>query len=104
MKRVLSSVVIAGSLVLGSSVVSVAFAQGVAKPDLQKGEQLYVEGDMSRGILSCASCHGEAGNSTIPMNPNLAGQAHEYTVKQLIDFVKPEGEERAARMGADGVD
>lgn len=104
MKRVLSSVVIAGSLLLGSSVVPVAFAQGVAKPDLEKGEQLYTQGDLSRGILSCASCHGEAGNSTIPMNPNLAGHSYEYTIKQLVDFVKPEGEEHAPRRGVDGVD
>lgn len=102
MKRVLSSVVITGSLLLGSSVASVAFAQGVAKPDFEKGEQLYTQGDMSRGVLACASCHGDAGNSTISMNPNLAGQAHEYTIKQLIDFVPAEGQDRAPRTGADG--
>ena len=102
MKRVLSSVVIAGSLLLGSSVASVAFAQGVAKPDAKQGEQLYTQGDMSRGILACASCHGAEGNSAIAMNPNLAGHAFEYTVKQLIDFVPAEGKERAARTGADG--
>lgn len=102
MKRVLSSVVMAGSLLLGSSVVPVAFAQGVAKPDLEKGEQLYTQGDLSRGILSCASCHGDAGNSTIPMNPNLAGHSFEYTVKQLTDFVKPEDQEHAPRRGANG--
>lgn len=106
MKRVLSSVVITGSLLLGSSVVSVAFAQGVAvaKPDAQKGEQLYTEGDLSRGILSCASCHGAAGNSTISMNPNLAGQAHEYTVKQLVDFVKGDDLGTASRRGPNGAD
>lgn len=104
MKRVLSSVVIAGSMLLGSSVASVAIAQGVAKPDAQKGEQLYTQGDLARGILSCASCHGDAGNSTIPMNPNISGQPFEYTVKQLVDFVKPEGEAHAPRRGANGAD
>lgn len=104
MKHVLSSMLIAGSLLLGSSVVSVASAQGVPAPDAKQGEQLYVNGDLSRGILSCASCHGEAGNSTIPANPNLAGQAHEYTVKQLMDFTKAEGKDHPARRGPDGSD
>src|SRR3546814_8119388 len=66
MKLMLSRIVIASGLLLGSSVVSLAHAAdvAVAKPDAAKGEQLYTNGDMSRGILSCASCHGAAGNST----------------------------------------
>lgn len=104
MKRVLSSMVIAGSVLLGSSVVSVVSAQGMPAPDAEKGEQLYANGDATRGILACASCHGAAGNSTIPANPNLAGMAHEYIVKQLVDFVKPEGKDHPARRGAGGAD
>lgn len=105
MKRVLSRIVIASSIVLGFSAVSIANAASVAvaKPDLAKGEQLYTDGDMGRGILSCASCHGAAGNSTIPANPNLAAQPHEYIVKQLQDFV-PQGDKPAARKGPDGAD
>src|SRR5690606_39394396 len=42
-------------------------AEPGAKPDLAKGEQLYVNGDMARGVIACASCHGDAGNSIIPV-------------------------------------
>jgi cytochrome c553 len=34
----------------------------------------------------CATCHGAEGNSTLAMNPNLAGQHPEYIHKQLSDF------------------
>lgn len=102
MKRMLSRMVVASGVLLGTCVVSVSHAaEAVAKPDAAKGEQLYVNGDMARGVISCASCHGEAGNSVIPMNPNLAGQPYEYLVKQLLDF-KPKGDVPAMRHGADG--
>ncbi len=104
MKRVLSSMVTAVSLVLASSVFSFALAEGVPAPDAEKGKELYTNGDMSRGILSCASCHGDAGNSTMSANPNLAAMPHEYISKQLLDFVKEEGNDHAARRGADGAD
>ncbi|RTZ45817.1 c-type cytochrome [Candidimonas sp. SYP-B2681] len=97
--------VVASGLLLGSSVVSIAYAAdiAVAKPDAAKGEQLYANGDAARGILACASCHGAAGNSTIPANPNLASQPHEYLVKQLNDFKSKDGKP-AARRGAGGAD
>ncbi|MGH8752247.1 MAG: c-type cytochrome [Burkholderiales bacterium] len=34
----------------------------------------------------CAACHGADGNSTIPANPNLAGQYPDYLTKQLLSF------------------
>lgn len=102
MKRMLSRVVVASGVLLGTCVVSVSHAaEGVAKPDAKQGEQLYVNGDMARGVIACASCHGEAGNSVIPINPNLAGQPYEYLVKQLLDF-KPKGEAEPVRKGANG--
>jgi cytochrome c553 len=36
----------------------------------------------------CVACHGEAGNSTIPTNPILAGQNARYSYLQLRDFNK----------------
>jgi Cytochrome c553 len=102
MKRMLSRMVVASGVLLGTCVVSVSHAaEAVAKPDLAQGEQLYVNGDAARGVIACASCHGEAGNSTIPTNPNLAGQPFEYVVKQLHDF-KPRGDQPALRNGPDG--
>jgi cytochrome c553 len=85
--------------------VSAGFAQSVApppKPDAVKGGQLYDQGDAARGVVACASCHGAAGSSTIPSNPRLAGQAHEYLAKQLADFKLQPGQKVPARSGADG--
>lgn len=39
----------------------------------------------------CAACHGAAGQSAIPANPNLAGQVPEYTAKQLMNFKAADG-------------
>lgn len=75
---------------------------GPALPDAAKGGTLYSQGDSARGITACASCHGAAGNSTIPANPRLSGQPHEYLAKQLADF-KKEGDGQPARRGPDGV-
>jgi cytochrome c553 len=35
---------------------------------------------------TCAACHGQDGNSGIPMFPKIAGQQEDYIVKQLRDF------------------
>ena len=35
---------------------------------------------------TCAGCHGEDGNSLVPIFPKLAGQHASYLVKQLADF------------------
>jgi cytochrome c553 len=34
----------------------------------------------------CAACHGEDGNSLVPMFPKIAGLQESYIVKQLRDF------------------
>ena len=90
MKYLLSKVVFAGCLLLGVSAMSPSIAAGAAagpaKPDAAKGATLYEQGDAARGVVACASCHGAAGNSTIPANPNLAAQSHEYIYKQLTEF------------------
>ncbi|MBI3284741.1 MAG: cytochrome c4 [Burkholderiales bacterium] len=72
-----------------SSFASVAYANEGAKPakaDTAKGEAIYNNGDAARGIVACASCHGAAGNSTITVNPKLAGQHEAYVAKQLDNF------------------
>ncbi|MDO9024517.1 c-type cytochrome [Zwartia sp.] len=106
MKRVLSKVVLVSGLLLGVSAVSTSMAAGPvtgpAKPDAAKGALLYEQGDAARGVLACVSCHGAAGNSSIPANPNISAQAHEYLYKQLVEFrVKP-GAKAPLRNGADG--
>lgn len=102
MKRALSCMFMAGSLVLVGVVPGLALAQdAVRTPDIKAGEQLFVNGDASRGVLACIACHGAAGNSTIPANPNLAGMAHEYIAKQLQDF-QAVGKKAPMRTGAGG--
>lgn len=93
MKRTLSKMLVASGLLLGSSLLGVSYAADVivSKPDAAKGEQLYANGDAARGILACASCHGAAGNSALPVNPNLAGMPHEYLAKQLNNFKSKDG-------------
>ena len=57
-----------------------AFSAGEtpAKVDAAKGQASY-------GAV-CAACHAADGNSTIPLQPKLAGQHPEYLVKQLREF------------------
>lgn len=62
----------------------------VVKADAAKGATLYAEGDNARGLPACVSCHGAAGNSTISVNPKLAGQHAAYLHKQLLNFTTPE--------------
>jgi len=35
---------------------------------------------------TCAGCHGNDGNSSIPLNPKIAGQSEAYLLKQLQEF------------------
>jgi cytochrome c553 len=106
MKRLLSRLVFTSGVLLGlgaaSSVMAADAASGPAKPDLTKGGQLYNNGDNARGVIACASCHGAAGNSAIPANPNLAAQSHEYLALQLKNFKPAPGAEQAVRRAADG--
>jgi len=71
------------------AISSLAFAseeKAAAKADPAKGEALYTNGDATRNIIACVSCHGAAGNSTISQNPKLAGQHAAYLSKQLYNF------------------
>ena len=106
MKYLLSKVMLASCLVLGGAALSPSIAAGSAagsvKPDAAKGATLYEQGDAARGVLACVSCHGAAGNSTIPANPNLAAQSHEYLYKQLNEFRPKPGATEALRKGVDG--
>ena len=74
-----------------SATVSAAEAPKAAvKADANKGATLYADGDAARGLPACVSCHGAAGNSTITVNPKLAGQHENYLYKQLVDFTTPQ--------------
>ena len=50
---------------------------------------LYAESDIKAGenkAAACAGCHGEKGNSMMPLFPKLAGQHPTYLTKQLTAF------------------
>ena len=64
-----------------------AHAEAAApKIDPAKGGALFTDGDNARGLPACVSCHGAGGNSTIAVNPKLAGQHEAYIYKQLVNF------------------
>jgi cytochrome c553 len=76
------------TLLAGTLLFPAAFAQGPAKADLAKAQKIASQ--------VCATCHAEDGNSTLPINPVLAGQHAEYTLKQLANF-KSQGGKPAER-------
>ena len=86
MNRMLAAMAATGLLWAG-----LAAAQGTAKPDLAKGEQLAKQ--------VCVACHAADGNSPAPANPKLAGQHAGYLYKQLANF-KAQGGKKAARENA----
>lgn len=61
-----------------AATASAADAPAAPKVDLAKGAASY-------GAV-CAACHGADGNSTVPSQPNLAGQHPEYLTKQMLEF------------------
>lgn len=103
MKRALLGALFASSLMFSSTAaVHAADAPvGPEKPDAKAGAMLYNEGDPSRGIVACITCHGPGGNSELPINPNLAAMSHEYIYKQLVEF-QPREDGSAPRMAANG--
>ena len=69
--------------VAGALISSLTHAQGVVKGDPAKAQQIVTQ--------VCAACHGTDGNSAISVNPSLAGQHPEYTLKQLVNFKSQDG-------------
>jgi len=101
MKRVLRKILLTSGFILSSMAFTNSYAVELSRPDAEKGEEIYLKGDPSRGVLACVTCHGEKGNSTLDTYPNLAEQPFEYLVKQMKDF-RPDGDKPAKRLGADG--
>ncbi|MFL6675442.1 MAG: c-type cytochrome [Massilia sp.] len=85
LKPLLKSLLVAS--IAWSGLAHAVEAQHTAvKADPAKGGTLYESGDAARSLPACVSCHGAAGNSTIVVNPKLAGQIEPYVYKQLVDF------------------
>ena len=87
LKTLLVTLTVFGGLPAASAATPAAAP--AVKADPAKGGALYDAGDPARGLPSCVSCHGAAGNSSIVANPKLSGQFASYTHKQLVDFTTP---------------
>ena len=59
---------------------------GKPKVDAAAGETLYSNGDSSRGVTACLTCHGPKGQSAVSTWPKLSAQHAAYTAKQLKNF------------------
>jgi len=59
---------------------------GKPKVDPAAGEILYSNGDATRGVVACITCHGPKGQSAVATWPKLAGQHAAYIAKQLHSF------------------
>jgi cytochrome c553 len=86
LKSLLTALIAFSSIAASAVYAADAPAAPAAKADPAKGEALYSNGDATRNLTACVSCHGAAGNSTITQNPRLAGQHDAYIMKQLKDF------------------
>ncbi|MDO8715073.1 MAG: c-type cytochrome [Polynucleobacter sp.] len=63
-----------------------AAVPGKPKADAAAGEALYSNGDASRGVTACLTCHGPKGQSATATWPKLSAQHAAYTAKQLKNF------------------
>jgi len=63
-----------------------AAVPGKPKVDVAAGEALYSNGDASRGVTACLTCHGPKGQSAVSSWPKLSAQHAAYTAKQLKNF------------------
>ena len=63
-----------------------ATVPGKPKVDPAVGETLYSNGDATRGVTACITCHGPKGQSAISTWPKLSAQHAAYTSKQLKNF------------------
>ena len=63
-----------------------AAVPGKPKADPAAGEALYSNGDATRGVTACITCHGPKGQSATGTWPKLSAQHAAYTAKQLKNF------------------
>jgi cytochrome c553 len=84
----MSSVVSAADSAPAASTAEAAkpVVPGKPKVDPAVGEALYSNGDPSRGVTACLTCHGPKGQSATATWPKLSAQHAAYTAKQLKNF------------------
>jgi len=79
------------SAIAATATFAADHAAALPKADPAKGQQIV--------STVCVACHNLDGNSTIPVNPKLAGQHAEYLVKQMKNF-KGDGGKPPERVNA----
>jgi len=77
-----------GALDLGAYFASVKRSAGVSNPEqAAKGELIYKNGILERGVVACGACHGDDGYGNAGAGfPNIASQQALYIVKMLKDY------------------
>jgi cytochrome c553 len=56
---------------------------GTSAQVLARGQQLALQGDASKGVASCAACHGQALMGVQPAIPGLLGLPRDYIAAQV---------------------
>ena len=80
------AVIAADSAPMAPAADAKAAVPGKPKLDLAAGEALYSNGDATRGVVACITCHGPKGQSAVGTWPKLSAQHAAYTTKQLKNF------------------
>jgi len=80
---------LAAALALAATTAWAAGSTPPANADPAKGQQIF--------STVCVACHNSDGNSSISVNPKLAGQHPEYLLKQMRNF-KGEGGKPPERL------
>jgi cytochrome c553 len=91
MMRSMLSRIVLPLLVITCNTAQAQEAKPSYKPDVERGK--------ATATSVCVACHAADGNSTLAINPKLAGQHYDYLLKQMRDF-KAVGDKPAARPDA----
>jgi cytochrome c553 len=70
--------------------------------EIAAGEAIFTTGIESRGVLACASCHGDKGQGDAEV-PRLAGQHRDYLVLQMKAFAAGARDNDAMSLVAKGM-
>jgi cytochrome c553 len=79
---------VSGVVFAADAPVAEAKAAVPSKPkvDSAAGEALYSNGDATRGVAACITCHGPKGQSAMGTWPKLSAQHPAYLARQLKNF------------------
>lgn len=97
-----ASVPVAATAPVATSEAAPVEAAPVVAFDIKSVQRMAVGVERGQKISAglCISCHNVDGNSTISLQPKLAGQHEAYIYKQLNDFKTAEGAAEALRVNS----